>query len=221
MDKRTFLIQGIETQKPEIKKNCKIAFNKSLRTLLSNMRMVFPNDTALLTLEQTTLSKLKKSKCNHIPLILFVEKICLKDDNNEDLGSKILRKDVSIMTNPALSVPMLKAINIVDKWPKLSADNQEIVWKLLCSMVMNSMQYMLLETTSAEQMIDMAMNVLEKKEVPEKLISIKSQISSGAATSTAALFEKSEKEDKKVLEDKKEDKKVVADKKEDKKRVKR
>ena len=88
MDKRTFLIQGIETQKPEIKKNCKIAFNKSLRTLLSNMRMVFPNDTALLTLEQTTLSKLKKSKCNHIPLILFVEKICLKDDNNEDLGSK-------------------------------------------------------------------------------------------------------------------------------------
>ena len=85
-------------------------------------------------------------------------------------------------------------------------------------MVMNSMQYMLLETTSAEQMIDMAMNVLEKKEVPEKLISIKSQISSGAATSTAALFEKSEKEDKKVLEDKKEDKKVVADKKEDKKK---
>lgn len=175
-EKKKLAVQALNVQKPAIRKQARLQFNKSLRALIRNMRTVFPDDSGLLALERVTLSRLKDPRKNDIPLVTYAKAVMRRLDDGSDLSAQILRRDERIMTDPSLSAPLMQAIRISEKWPMLSPANQAIVWELLQVMTTAAIQYMVLELTSTEEMVAMTADFLEHKDTAPSARSIQERL---------------------------------------------
>jgi len=173
------LLDMLEMQKPAIMKESKKKFNTSLMTLIKNMRSVFPSDTGLATLEAEVKKMIRARNTSDLPLVNFAKKIS-ETSGGADVGELIMKRDERVLLDPVVSISLLRSINIGEKWPKLSKDNQAVVWDLLAMLVQSAMQYMILLTASPEDMVKISMDVLRGK--PEE--------SSGAAQRVKEMVDK-------------------------------
>lgn len=173
--------QNLRERKPKLMDDMQNAFYKRLTALIRNMRIVFPNDTGLKTL-QDTIEPVVRSKSNSI-LILFAKQLMAETSDGTTVADLILQMDERILTDPVMSIPILRSINIADKWPKLNIRNQAVVWGMLKDMTIHSQQYTILMSASPRDMLQLTMGVMSNQhDSPETQESLRKIMNAMAQT---------------------------------------
>lgn len=145
------LVEQIIAARPRIVSESKTAFNRIMMALVTNMRKVFPDDPSLKTLEGVCSAQIAKGG-GEMALVLFAREL-YKPSGTGTVADKIVNMDQGIIVDPVTGIPLLKSINIAEKWPKLSPRNQAVVWDCLQRMVTASFSYLIAERGDPEDLL--------------------------------------------------------------------
>lgn len=151
--------KSIEQQIPLVLEICRKKFNVTITALINGMRAIFTDDIPLATLESTISGKMGDGKSDSV-LVMYANNILPNEERTIDFGKLIMEENEDVMTSPALQIPILKAINIKDKWAKLSGENKKVVWDLLKCMTEQSIQYMYLSAMTPDQLIELSVSFM-------------------------------------------------------------
>ena len=85
------------------------------------------------------------------------------DDEKIVVGELVLRQDPVIFTDEVgVVIPELEALNMKDKWPKLSETNKVLVWDYLSRMAKTSAQVVIGMQATSGQLTEIIQTLAEK-----------------------------------------------------------
>ena len=151
----------------------KKTFNVITVALIDQLLALFKDDGTLKFIKNEIEQTSKDPKNNHVGAVRFFRAMNLAtavkstiergDDEKIVVGELVLRQDPVIFTDEVgVVIPDLEALNMKDKWPKLSETNKVLVWDYLSRMAKTSAQVVIGMQATSGQLTEIIQTLAEK-----------------------------------------------------------